>query len=60
MSRVDLSIDVETTGLPAAARPFGVLEVAPGVEETYHTRTACHCELRLAQQGPTREHRADP
>lgn len=30
---------------------FGVLFVAPGVEETYYTCSACHSERIIAQQG---------
>ncbi len=34
---------------------FGQLVVAPGVEDTYYTCTACHSEMIVAQQGKTRE-----
>ncbi len=37
------------------AGDFGVLFVAPGVEETYFACTACHSERIVAQQGLTRE-----
>lgn len=30
---------------------FGVLHVAPGVEETYYACVACHSEMIVAQQG---------
>lgn len=46
--------------IPAkAADEFGVLKVAPGVEETYYNCTACHSERLVAQQGMSREHWAD-
>lgn len=35
---------------------FGILKVAPGVEETYYACTACHSEMIVAQQGLTRQH----
>lgn len=34
---------------------FGILFVAPGVEETFYTCTACHSEMIIAQQGLTRK-----
>ncbi len=43
----------------ARADEFGVLKVAPGVEETFYNCTACHSERLVAQQGMTREHWAD-
>jgi cytochrome c len=43
----------------AAESEFGVLKVAPGVEETYYNCTACHSELLVAQQGMNRERWAD-
>lgn len=41
----------------SAAEPedFGVLFVAPGVEETFYACTVCHSERIVAQQGMTRE-----
>lgn len=45
----------ETT-LPEEEPEFGVLKVAPGVEETFYACTACHSEMIVAQQGLTREH----
>ena len=33
---------------------FGVLHLAPGVEDTYYACTACHSEMIVAQQGLTR------
>ncbi len=47
------------SGGAAAEGEFGVLKVAPGVEETYYNCTACHSELLVAQQGMTRENWAD-
>lgn len=38
---------------------FGVLKIAPGVEETYLNCTACHSERIVAQQGMTRDRWAD-
>jgi len=35
---------------------FGVLFVAPGVEETFYACTACHSERIIAQQGLSRKH----
>lgn len=35
---------------------YGVLHVAPGVEETYYACTACHSEMIVAQQGLSRPH----
>lgn len=35
---------------------FGVLFVAPGVEETFYSCTACHSERIIAQQGLSRKH----
>lgn len=34
---------------------FGILLVAPGVEETFYACTACHSEMIIAQQGLTRK-----
>lgn len=34
---------------------FGLLHVAPGVEETWYTCTACHSERIIAQQGLVRQ-----
>ncbi len=42
------------SGIALAEDEFGVLKVAPGVEETYYNCTACHSELLVAQQGLTR------
>lgn len=42
--------------LPEEDPEFGVLKVAPGVEETFYACTACHSEMIVAQQGLTREH----
>lgn len=42
-----------------ASGEFGVLKVAPGVEETFYNCTACHSEHIVAQQGMTRAHWAD-
>jgi cytochrome c len=50
---------VAWSGSAAVAGEFGVLKVAPGVEETYYNCTACHSELLVAQQGMTRERWAD-
>jgi len=33
---------------------FGILHVAPGVEDTYYACTACHSEMIVAQQGLSR------
>lgn len=35
---------------------FGVLFVAPGVEETFYACTACHSERIIAQQGLSLKH----
>jgi cytochrome c len=50
---------VAQSGSAVADGEFGVLKVAPGVEETYYNCTACHSELLVAQQGLTRERWAD-
>tara|TARA_R110000850_G_scaffold99_58_gene684 strand:+ start:6391 stop:6750 length:360 start_codon:yes stop_codon:yes gene_type:complete len=34
---------------------FGALFIAPGVEETFYTCTACHSERIVAQQGLSRD-----
>jgi cytochrome c len=46
----------ETTQEAAATEPpeFGLLLVAPGVENTYYTCAVCHSEMIVAQQGLTR------
>ncbi len=33
---------------------FGLLKVAPGVENTFYTCSVCHSEMIVAQQGLTR------
>ena len=44
-----------TSVAPASeASEFGFLFVAPGVEETFYTCTACHSERIVVQQGLTR------
>jgi len=45
-------VQAQTTG---EAPEFGVLFVAPGVEETFYTCTACHSERIVAQQGLPRK-----
>lgn len=42
-----------------AARDFGVLVDAPGVEKTYAYCTPCHSEMIVAQQGKTRKNWED-
>lgn len=55
------SADTATEAAPAsrADREYGLLVIAPGVEETFAYCTACHSEMIVAQQGKTREHWAD-
>ncbi|MFW5680699.1 MAG: aldehyde dehydrogenase [Pseudomonadota bacterium] len=43
------------SGGMASAEEFGVLHVAPGVEEVWYACTACHSEHIVAQQGLTRD-----
>lgn len=42
------------TSAVADESEFGVLHVAPGVEDTFYGCTACHSEMIIAQQGLSR------
>jgi len=50
---IELLISVAAAA--AADSEFGVLHVAPGVEDTYYACTACHSEMIVAQQGLSRD-----
>jgi cytochrome c len=59
-SETPLSFDAQAAAEAAAEEEpeepeFGVLFVAPGVEETYYTCSACHSEMIVAQQGLSRD-----
>ncbi|MEM1048349.1 MAG: hypothetical protein AAGL24_19520 [Pseudomonadota bacterium] len=45
---------VFTSAFAAEDAEFGVLFVAPGVEETFYACAGCHSERLVAQQGLTR------
>jgi len=49
-----LALALSASGAAAEDSEFGLLYVAPGVEATYYTCTACHSEMIVAQQGLTR------
>ncbi len=49
------SQDHATSDTGSEQSEFGILKVAPGVEPTYYTCSACHSEMIVAQQGLTRD-----